>query len=88
MNAGEYGNAKMNLIDSCEKFVTNDYFKSFLPDNIVKSVELLVAYFIAAQGLIFKGDKLMKLSLLNIVSWWRFLKLSYKFVKDVVDVWK
>jgi hypothetical protein len=88
MTSGEYGNAKMNLIDSCDKFVTNDYFKSFLPDNIVKSVELLVAYFIAAQGLIFKGDKLMKLSLLNIVSWWRFLRLSYKFVKDVVEVWK
>jgi hypothetical protein len=88
MTSGEYGNAKMNLIDSCDKFVTNDYFKTFLPDNIVKSVELLVAYFIAAQGLIFKGDKLMKLSLLNIVSWWRFLRLSYQFIKDVVEVWK
>ena len=88
MTSGEYGNAKMNMIDSCEKFVTNDYFKTFLPDKIVKSVELLVAYFIAAQGLIFKGDKLMKLSLLNIVSWWRFLRLSYQFIKDVVDVWK
>ena len=88
MTSGEYGNAKMNLIDSCDKFVTNSYFKTFLPDNIVKSVELLVAYFIAAQSLIFKGDKLMKLSLVHIVSWWRFLKLSYQFIKDVVAVWK
>jgi hypothetical protein len=88
MTSGEYSNAKMNLIDSCNSFVTNNYFKSFLPDKIVKSVELLVAYFVAAQALIFKGDKLMKLSLVHIVSWWRFLKLSYQFIKDVVAVWK
>jgi hypothetical protein len=88
MTQEQYGSAKLNLIDGCNDFTQNDFIKSIIPDKITKSIDLLVAYFITAQSLIFKDLKVVKLSLLNIVSWWKFLKLSYKFIKDIVEVWK
>ncbi len=88
MTQSEYGNAKLNLIEGCNDFTQNNFVASLIPDKILKSIDLLVAFFIASQSLIFKGGKLMKLSVLNIVAWWKFLKLSYQFIKDIVQIWK
>lgn len=88
MTESEYGNAKMNLLESSEKFTNNEYIKSFIPEQITKSIEELVAYFISAQDLVFKDGKIIKLSIFNIISWWKFLKLSYGFVTKIVDIWK
>ena len=88
MTQSEYGNAKLNLIDGCNDFTQNTLIRSFIPDKITKSIDLLVAYFIAAQSLVFSNGKVIKLSLFNIVAWWKFLKLSYQFIKDIVQIWK
>lgn len=74
--------------DGIKKFTGNEYFKSLIPPNIVITLELSVAYITGARELIFVGGKLKSLSLLNIVTWWKFIKMSRKFIMNVVETWK
>lgn len=84
----EYNSAVENYNEASKKFVNNEYFKSFIPKEILETIEYLSVFLFTSQKLIFKDDKLMKLSLLNIIDWWKFLKLSYKLVQDIAKVWK
>lgn len=88
MTEAEYGSAKINLLTSSKDFTNNNYIKSFIPNQISKSIEELVSYFLAAQSLVFDKGKIIKLSIFNLIAWYKFLKLSYKFVTKIVEIWK
>ena len=84
----EFSSAIENYNEASKKFVNHEYYKSFIPDQILETIEYLSVFLFASQKLIFKDGQLMKLSFLNIFAWWKFLKLSYKLVNDIAKVWK
>lgn len=44
MNQSIYSSATANMVVSIEKFITNKYVKDFIPEQILKSLELLVIF--------------------------------------------
>jgi len=84
----EYVEAVDNYNNETTKFINNEYFKTFIPNKILETIEYLSVFLFASQKIIFKDGKLMKLSLLNIIAWWKFLKLAYKLVNDIAKIWK
>lgn len=84
----DYGSARANMIVGIDKFTHNEYLKTLIPENVVKTLDLIVSFVGASQSIIFRDGKLMSLSLFNIFAWWKFLKLSYELVKNLIEVWK
>jgi len=87
MTEQEYQKASGN-ISSEIKVLTTGYIGSLIPSKITESLELLVTFIIEAQSSIFKDGKVLKLSLFNVFSWWSFLKVTYKFISKLVEIWK
>ena len=83
-----YANSVKNMTHSTQNFCNNEYYKSFTPDRILKSLDLLVIFITSAQAIIFKNGTIMSLSIFNIIAWWKFLKLSYKFINNIIEIWK
>ena len=88
MNLTEYQKASSHISNEIELLTKGSYISNLIPSKITESLELLVAFIIEAQSSIFKDGKVLKLSLFNIFSWWSFLKVTYKFISKLVEIWK
>jgi hypothetical protein len=88
MNQSIYSSATANMVVSIEKFITNKYVKDFIPEQILKSLELLVIFFKDAKYTIFIEGKILSLTIWNVIRWYKFAKLAHKFVKDLYEIWK
>ena len=88
MNYSGYSGAQANMVQGIEKFINDKFVKSFIPDQILKSLELLIAFFKEAKHSVFIDGKILSLTIWNIVRWWKFIKLSRKFINDLYETWK
>ena len=88
MNLTEYQKASSHISNEVQLLTKGSYISNLIPSKITESLELLVAFIIEAQSSIFKDGKVLKLSLFNIFSWWSFLKVTYKFISKLVEIWK
>ena len=88
MTNAEYGSAQANMVASIEKFLDNKCLKDFIPDEIRKSLELVIAFYKESKDHIFADGKIVQLSIWNLRRWWKFIKLARNFVNDLVNVWK
>lgn len=88
MTDNEYSSAHTNMFLKVDKFTGNKYTKNTIPDNIVKTLDLIVDFVGSSQGFLFKDGKLMSLSIFNVFAWWKFLKLSYNLIKELIEIWK
>lgn len=87
MNAIEYDKAVINLTQKKEA-LADSYIGKWIPRDIELTMIELVLYITVAKDLLFFNDKLLPLSIFNIIKWWRFLKITYAFIKKIIEIWK
>lgn len=88
MTENNYTSATTNMSYGINLFIKNEYFKTIIPPQIVKTLECIYAYILCSRELLFSNGKLKSLSLLNIIVWWKFIKWSRQFVLDMITIWK
>ena len=88
MTEQNHKDAGSNMTSGIKSFIENEYWKSIIPKPIVATLTLIMDYYLGSKALIFVGGKLKALNLLNIVTWWKFVKSSKKFIEDMVAIWK
>lgn len=88
MTQETFNTAGSNMVSGIKAFINNEYLKSLIPKPIVDTLNLTMEYYLNSKALIFVGGKLKALNLLNIVTWWKFVKYSKKFIEQIVEIWK
>jgi len=88
MNHMSYSSAQTNMIVGIEKLLNNKFIKDFIPEQIVMSLEALMIFFKDAKHLIFADGKILNINLLNIIRWYKFVRRSHQFIKDIYNIWK
>ena len=88
MTHTSYSIASANMMVGIEKFITNKFIRDLIPEQIRKSLELLIDFFNQSKFHIFVDGKLLQLSVWNVLRWHKFIKLAHKFIKDLVEIWK
>jgi hypothetical protein len=88
MTHKEYGLAQANIQTDIRKFINDKYIKALIPEKVSKTLTLILDFLQASKDLLFVSGSIKKLNLLNVVSWFRFVKVARLFVIDVITVWK
>jgi len=88
MTQSEFTNSKINMEMGIIGFSTNKLLKSFIPEKINLTLNLLLNYWNTISIAIFKSGKLLSLSIFNLIAWYHFVKVSYVFIKNMYQIWK
>lgn len=54
----------------------------------IDTLKMLLIFIDEAKSILFKDGKIITLSIYNIISLYRLAKLSYHFIKQVIEQWK
>ena len=88
MTQQQYTDAQENMSIEVTKFTQNKYLKSVIPVQIIETFELLLDFIAVSKLAIFRDGKILELSIFNIRRWWKFVKLSHQFIKQIIEIWK
>lgn len=69
-------------------FLDSKFIKDLIPPRITITLRVVFEFFLASKNLVFKNGEIKKLSILNIIVWWKFLNLSYKLINNLYHIWK
>lgn len=79
MTENDYRLAEYNLIEA-QTINTSE--------RLNDTLKLVLIFITESRSILFKDGKMIKLSLFNIVSFVKFVKLSYQFIRDIIEKWK
>jgi hypothetical protein len=88
MTNKEYSSAQANIETDVRKFLNDKYIKALIPEKVSKTLILILDFLQSSKDLLFVEGNIKRLNLLNVMSWFRFVKVARLFVIDVIEIWK
>jgi hypothetical protein len=88
MTQREYNSSKTNIDQGIKEFLDDKFVKALIPDKVSRTLILILEFLDASKNLLFVSGTIKRLNLVNVVSWFRFVKVARLFVIDVINVWK
>jgi hypothetical protein len=88
MTQKDFNLAQANIETDIRRFLSDSYIKSLIPDKVSKTLILTLDFLKASKDMLFADGKIKKLNFLNVLSWFKFVKIARLFVIGVIEIWK
>jgi len=88
MTQKDFNLAQANIETDIRRFLADSYIKALIPEKVSKTLVLTLDFLKASKDLLFVDGKIKKLNFLNVLSWFKFVKIARWFVIGVIEIWK
>jgi hypothetical protein len=88
MTNREYSTSVSKMKAEIDQLKEIKWLRGLIPERTLATYDALCEFIAGSRILLLNKGMWKSLTVFNIFTWYKFVKLSYNFVKKIIEIWK